>query len=146
MSKKVLKLDFEKELDFLLFAIVSGQKDYRLCFELNNYLELNFCRMDDVSISAGRPGSRTSHSYFSFKGNDLEAYHILSNRDMSHTGLFIPELKGVDYFFLISGVTKHLEVKSMLDKIRSVKSVLSAHQLNPDDLKSAEAFLSILEN
>ena len=108
MPKKVLKLDFESSFDFALAGIVCGYKDFRLCFELNLALNLNFKRNEDIYLSTGRPGSRTRHSYYNFLGIDNEIYHILSNRDKGNTGLYIPEMKNIDYFLIVTGLNNYL--------------------------------------
>ena len=101
MTKKVLRLDFESELDFLLVGIVSGHKDYRICYELNSILKIRMSRQPDIELSAGRPGSRTIHSCYHYSRGEHEAYHLVSNKDIEGTGNFIPEIKNIDYFLII---------------------------------------------
>ena len=102
-KQKILKLDFAQELDFLLVGIISGHKDYRLCFELNKALRLRFARKDDIVISAGKTGSSTIHARFLTGGNTSETYNLIGNRDLEHTGFFIPEMRNVDYCHATTG-------------------------------------------
>ena len=145
-KQKILKLDFEQELDFLLVGIISGHKDFRLCFELNKALKLRFARKDDIIISAGKPGSSTSHARFLTGGNASETYNLIGNRDLEHTGFFIPEMRNVDYFFLVSGFNDNFDLVGMVEKMRKLSAVSGAFIIQPDGLKSAETFLNLIEN
>lgn len=145
-KQKILKLDFEQELDFLLVGIISGHKDFRLCFELNKALKLRFARKDDIIISAGKPGSSTSHARFLTGGNASETYNLIGNRDLEHTGFFIPEMRNVDYFFLVSGYNDNFDLAGIVEKMRDLDAVSGAFIIQPDGLKSAETFLNLIEN
>ncbi len=145
-KQKILKLDFEQELDFLLVGIISGHKDFRLCFELNKALKLRFARKHDIIISAGKPGSSTSHARFLTGGNASETYNLIGNRDLEHTGFFIPEMRNVDYFFLVSGYNDNFDLAGMVEKMRKLSAVSGAFIIQPDGLKSAETFLNLIEN
>ncbi|MFM9003903.1 MAG: IPExxxVDY family protein [Flavobacteriales bacterium] len=145
-KQKILKLDFEQDLDFLIVGIISGHKDFRLCFELNKALRLRFARKDDIVISAGKPGSSTSHARFLTGGNASETYNLIGNRDLEHTGFFIPEMRNVDYFFLVSGYNDNFDLAGMVEKMRKVNAVSGAFIIQPDGLKSAETFLNLIEN
>ncbi|MBK7390432.1 MAG: IPExxxVDY family protein [Bacteroidetes bacterium] len=146
MSKKILKLDFEQEYDFLLIAVLCGFRDYRFVFELNETLGINLCRMDDIVLPAGKPGSSTRHSHFIAEGNDQETYHVISNRDKAGTGFYIPELKNIDYFILISGAYSGIDAADFIKLVRSIELVSGAYEADPFELKSAEAFLLLTEN
>lgn len=146
MPRKVIKLDFEEEYDFLLVAVICGFKDYRFIFELNQLLSLNLIRKDDVILPAGKPGSSTRHSYYFCDGPDHESYHVISNRDKSGTGHYIPELKNIDFFILITGAYSNIDVNEFVKTIRSVEMVTGAYEAQPQELKSAEAFLLFTES
>lgn len=146
MPKKVLKLDFESNFDFSLAGLVCGYRDFRLCFELNLALNLNFVRNEDIYLSAGRPGSRTRHSYYNFMGADSETYHVLSNRDKGNTGFYIPEMRNIDFFLLVTGLNNYTDMDNIIEIIRSIEIVTGIYEINPKELKSAEAFLNFTEN
>ncbi|HMT29775.1 MAG TPA: IPExxxVDY family protein [Bacteroidia bacterium] len=146
MSKKILKLDFEGEYNFILLGIICGYKDYKLCFELNEGLKLNFQRKEDVNFPAGRPGSNTRHSYYESPGNDFETYHILSNKDKAGTGYFIPENRNIDFFLLITDASGSYDLKTLIADIRRLDIVSGVYEMDPYELKSADSFLIFLES
>jgi hypothetical protein len=145
MSKKILKLPVQNEFDFFLAGLISGYKDYRLCFDLNNALQLNFLRGNDVVLPAGKPGSSTRHSYFTGEGKDGEMYHVISNRDKDGTGYFIPEMKNIDYFLVVSAAPPGFRMDALVKTTRQVEIISGVYDLDPTELKSAETFLLFLE-
>jgi hypothetical protein len=145
-KQKILKLDFDQDLDFLLVGILSGARDYKLCFEINRKLNLDLTRLDDLSISTGRPGSQTKHARFVANSKGVERYYLLSNRDSENTGSFIPEMRNVDFFLLVSGMAANFKIRKTVEDLRLIDVVSGAFEIDPDGLKSAETFLCLLEN
>jgi hypothetical protein len=146
MSKKILKLSYENNRDFSVAGIVSGYKDFKVCFELNHALDLNLKRFDDVSLAAGRPGSSTLHSYFAFSGKDGEDYHVISNKDKASTGFCIPELKEIDYFVVVSGAGSTFPFEQFVNRIRKIEIISGAYVIDHTSLKSVDSFLLFLES
>jgi hypothetical protein len=145
MSKKIMKLEFENDFEFLLAGVITGHKDYRLCYEINDFMKLNFLRKKDVIVPAGKPGSSTRHSYFSCPGKDNEYYHIISNRDKDGTGFFIPEQRSIDFFLLVSNPPPNFNINNLINKTREVDNISGVYEIEPSEIKSAEAFLLFLE-
>ena len=143
--KKVVKLEFENDFEFLLAGVISGFKDYKLCYVLNHLLQLNFVRHQDVTVPVGKPGSFTRHSYFSALGKDQEHYHIISNRDKDGTGAFIPEMKSIDFFILVSEMPGNFNMNELTKKIRAIENISGIYEIDPSEMKSADAFLLFLE-
>jgi hypothetical protein len=146
MSKKILKIDFGGDFDFLLAGIICGHKDYRLCFELNDSMALQLLRKEDVLLPAGKPVSSTRHSYYSSIGADNEHYHIISNRDKEGTGYYIPEKKNIDYFVLITETPTLFDFKYFVKQLRQITIIGGAYEFDPAEIKSAEAFFLFLES
>ena len=145
MSKKILKLQFQNEFEFLLAGLISGYKDYRLCFELNTAMKLSFKRNKDVVLPAGKPGSSTTHSYFYSDGRNGERYHVISNRDKEGTGFYIPEMKNIDFFLLVSEASAKFDMDKLIKQTREIEIISGVYEIDPYELKSAEAFLLFLE-
>ena len=145
MTRKILKLEIENEYEFLLAGIISGWKDYRLCYELNQLLQLNLTRLQDVVVPAGKPGSSTRHSGYAGAGKNNETYHIVSNRDKDGTGNLIPEMKSIDYFIIISDAPANFDLNGLIKKLRAVENISGVYDIDPTGLKSADAFLLLLE-
>ena len=145
MSKKILKFDTKGNYDFLLSGLVCGHKDYKLCFEINHHLGLNFTRAENILLDTGRPVSNTSHSYYFSKGNDNEIYHIISNRDHGGTGFYVPEMRNIDFFLLVSDFPSNFNMKKFVAATREIEIISGVYEIDPNNLKSAETFLLFLE-
>ncbi len=145
MNIKILKLDYKHDYDFLLVGIISACRDYQLCYELNQNLKLDFQRKEDVTVPAGKPGSQTCHSYFCCPGRDGGFYHVITNRDKNGTGFFIPEMRSIDYFLLVCEVPGNFDLTALVKSIREIKNFSGAFAIEPSEMKSAEAFIMLLE-
>jgi hypothetical protein len=63
LNRKFLK--FEIDLDFVLIAVTTSLKDYRICYLINKYLNLILLRrVDDLAVNI-YPNSAEA-GYFSF--------------------------------------------------------------------------------
>ncbi|HEX5001227.1 MAG TPA: IPExxxVDY family protein [Bacteroidia bacterium] len=144
-KKNVIRFDIQDELSFSLMAVSSGNKDYRLCFDLNKALGLHLVRDEDVTVPLTRPGSATVHSCYSCSGTDGEQYYLVSNKDRNSTGYFVPEMTNINYFFVVSCEIGKREETALLNKLRQIEIIQAAYPIVPASLKSAEAFLYLLE-
>jgi hypothetical protein len=144
-KKNTIKLDMSEEMDFSLTGIACGHKDYKLCFDINLSLNLNMVRVADVVLPLTRPGSFTHHSCYSSTGIDGEVYYLVSNRDKNGSGFFVPEMRNLNYFFVVAGEGSKFIRDGILGSLRGIKIVEAAYDMEPSKMKSAEAFLYLLE-
>jgi len=52
LNRKILK--FEIDLDFVLIAVTTSLKDYRICYLINKYLNFNFLKTNDLAIDINK--------------------------------------------------------------------------------------------
>ena len=94
---KSLTLEYLDEVDFIVLAINSHAKGYKLCWEMNNRLNLNFIK-NKYHKPEGTSG--VEFSRFTSEDKDLEAYYdLISN--YSKDGYLLPKFKNIDYFLKI---------------------------------------------
>ena len=86
-------LDYVEEIDFSVLAINSHAKGYKLCWNINKELQLNFEKVEDQIINNELMFSR----YFCAT-NKGDEYNIITNR--SKKGYLIPDQKSVNYFLI----------------------------------------------
>ncbi len=142
MAKKVVQvLDFVTEYDFLLLGIYSAYRDYKLCFELNKVLELSFEKKEDFEMQLEKKGSSGQFPVFFAENIDDEEYFVIGNK--GNNGLFIPELKQVDYFLLVRNYSRYTTTDSLIENIKPIKIISSVIKYNPEELKSGDLFLYI---
>ena len=106
-------LEIEYDYDFVLIGISSHEKDYRICWAINNQLGLNLTKTDALEIKDKKQDEPSHFSLFSFElPDEFMEYFIIANR--SEKGLLIPEQKQVDYFFIIRGEIEDEKVMEMI--------------------------------
>ena len=133
-----LTLEIDADFDFDLIGICSHIKDYRLSWEINQELGFEFTKDNNYEINQN--GEQQVHAFYSYYDNDnLIDYFLINNR--SNKGLLIPEENKCDYFMVIKGVLKSSEKKDLLEKISTLKHVLTSYNIEVEELKSKNNLL-----
>lgn len=135
MGKHTLEIEYD--YDFVLIGISSHEKDYRICWALNNQLGLNLIKTDALEIKDKKQDEPSFFSLFSFElPDEFMEYFIIANR--SEKGLLIPEQKQVDYFFIIRGEIENDKVMEVIRLIKESSLVQTAFRVDVNALKSKQ--------
>jgi len=131
-----LTLKYELDLDFVLIAITSSLKDYMLCFKINKRLNVNFFRIEELSLHIkGSQPVYFSRYLHQITDADTEFY-LLANK--GNEGYLIPEMKKVDYFILIKNFIDKEDLNHLIEGINKLPEVVVAAEVDPEKLKSKE--------
>ncbi|EHQ27795.1 IPExxxVDY family protein [Mucilaginibacter paludis] len=138
MNKKVLK--FEIDLDFVLLAITSSLKDYRLCYMVNRDLNFNFVKSEDLFL---HPLHGEAPSYFSFykycwESSETEFY-LISNKGSE--GYLIPEMNKTDYLLMIKNYIDVNDLEDIVLRLNRIPEIVAAVKVDPKKIKSRENLL-----
>jgi hypothetical protein len=118
MAVKKHKLELAIEEDFCLLGLVSDEPDYKLCWRINQSLDMNFEKQDELKLFHRKLDESQTFSYFSYHDEDaLITYRLIQNR--AEKGYFLDEMKNIDFLIHIQG-----EINT--DRIRSFMSSVSA--------------------
>ena len=130
MSKT--RLNVEYDFDFCLIGIVCSEKDFRLCWMLNNQLGLKLAKMDEHTSGVGR------HSLFSYADESLmREYNLIANK--ADTGkLLLEEHQHTDYFMIVKGELDNEEKKYFAEQIKKLSSVSASYLMDVETLKSKQ--------
>lgn len=127
MSKTRLQIDYD--YDFCLIGIVCHEKDYRLCWMLNNALNIHLAKVEDHAAE------HSKHSMYSYVKEELfREYYLLENKGEGH--YLIEEHKHIDYFLIIKGSLEEDEKKHILELIKKPGMVSAAYLIDVPSLKS----------
>lgn len=138
MNKITLK--FELDYNFILIAITSQLKDYRLCHQINKSLQVNFARTDELSLTFPNENiSSLFNRYAYFPEFSETEFYLLANKGTE--GLLIPEMNKVDYFLLIRNFIDKEDLNHWLSHIKKIPEVLAAVEIEARKLKSKENLL-----
>jgi len=130
-------LDEEYDFDFKLIGISCHEKDYRVTWGLNKYLDIALQRKDeDIEVIIKKSNRYSHHSAYSFYDKELDNdYSLLTNR--SSMGYLIPEKVQADYLLMITD-NYPIIMTEVLKKIREIPFVLTAFDIDVYSLKSKE--------
>ncbi|MCB9335764.1 MAG: IPExxxVDY family protein [Flavobacteriales bacterium] len=138
MSKFVLHI--EDEYDFGLVGISCHSKDYRLCWEINKLLQMDFKRVDDKKIELKQgSGSFTCFQYDDEV--DHATFFLISNK--SPKGFLLPELKTTDFLIYIRSSLFEQEEKKIIDILNHSSIILASFKIDIESLKSKQNLLYI---
>jgi hypothetical protein len=132
--KKYHTLDCAHDYDFVVLAINSHSKAYKLCWILNQALGLNFEITENHIINEDLIFSR-------FKSENSEGgiLNLLSNR--SKKGHMIPSQKSVNYFLIINQEHWIVEKFDFLSKLRAINDILLVFEFELDKEKNSDRFI-----
>ena len=138
MNRKYLK--FEIDLDFLLIAITSPLKDYRLCYLVNKFLNVNFTKIADLSVEI-HPGTEPvlfSRYQYNTEPTDTDFYFIANKGTEGH---LLPEMPRADYFLLIKNYMDEKDFEGVLSGLNKIPEIVAAVKIDPKKIKSRENLL-----
>lgn len=130
-----LTLKYELDLDFVLIAITSQLKDYLICFKLNKQLNINFYKIDELTIETNSSCSFFSRYHYQTPESEIDLY-LLANK--GSVGYLLPEMKNVDYLMIIHNYISEEEIEQLIDGINKLPEIQVALELDPKQLKSKE--------
>lgn len=156
MGKHTLEIQYD--YDFVLIGISSHEKDYRLCWALNNKFGLELIKVDPLEIKGKKQETPSFFSLFTFDNPDsfLE-YTVVANLSESKSGsvketdlfgsqikahshneneFLIPEHKQLNYFFVVKGEVEETAVQTMIKQLKEIDIVLTAIPIDVTQLKS----------
>ncbi len=136
MGRQILRVEFD--YDFAIIALVTGLRDYRLCWFINKALDIDLQRQDDLEIHL--PDKKTLARFSCFYAwNNLErkGIHCISNRSGNNRYL-LPELKMIDFIVRISGCYEEQEIDDILEALKCIQQVQSAFRVEVENLRSKQ--------
>jgi len=137
LIKKLLKL--ELDFSFILIALTSQLKDYRLCFVINKFTESDFRKTEDLSLTLKNEPEKFFSRYFYTPINSEYELFIIANKGTD--GYLIPEAKEADYFLIIKEFIDDEDLDLLISQIKQINDIQAVVDLNPKKLKSKENLL-----
>ena len=127
-------LEIEYDYNFVLIGISSHEKDYRICWALNNILKLDLVKIAPLEIKDKKQDKTSYFSLFEYLiPDEFMEYFIIANQ--SEKGVLIAEQKNMDYFFIIRGEIDEDKVTEIIKKIKDLSIVQTAVRIDLSTLK-----------
>lgn len=138
LNRKNLK--FEIDFDFILIAITTSLKDYRICYLVNKCLNFNFVRGDDLELDIGPGKSEVLFSMFNYSWETTETDFIFIANKGSE-GYLVPEMREADYFMIIKNYIDESDLENIISALNKITEVVAAVKIEPKKIKSRENLL-----
>ena len=132
--KKRFTLDCAGEVEFSVLAINSHAKGYKLCWKINNFMHMNFEKVEDQTIE-----NEMTFSRYKYSTDENIEYNIVTNR--SKKGYLIPDQKSVNYFLIINNQNWAAEKKEFISKLKENKEVLLVFEIDVEKSKYIDRFI-----
>ena len=119
---KKITLHLEEEHDFSLFGIATHEKDYKLCWRINNHLRSDFKRVNDIQLIDNKTKTDNFYAvYEHIEEDDFISFYIIANKKENH--LLVPEIKFADFLFLIKGPYASDKADWLSKEIKQIKII-----------------------
>lgn len=133
-------LNIENDFNFDLFGLCSHERDYRLCWSINEQMGLSLEKSIEPYMVSGKKGNIvSSHSFYEWDDEEGGvSYYLIKNKNEGK--YLIPEKSQIDYFFVVieSGI---IDIDKVLNELKETSYVLTAFNFDPNELKSADRFV-----
>lgn len=124
--------------DAHLIGIISSQKEYQLCWEINRQLGFNFKMNNELEVMLEKKEKKCYFCVYEFNEPMRFTSHYVYNNQYKGEYL-LPELRHIDYIWLIKGTYyAENEIKWLSDAIRQLDKVQLVSPITPGGLKSRE--------
>jgi hypothetical protein len=138
LNRKFLK--FEIDLDFVLIAVTTSLKDYRICYLINKFLNFNFIKVPDLSVEISPGTPPVLFSLYQYQPENTESdFYFIANKGSD--GYLIPEMRKADYFVLIKNYFDENDLDALLTALNRIPEIVAAVKIDPKKIKSRENLL-----
>lgn len=130
-------IEFEPDYEYEMIGLCSHHSDYRIVWELNEELEFQFIKNQELFKSWNSKGVLLSeHPYYLF--NDQENYisfFLITNKHGNE--FLIPEKKQIDYFIFIIN-NQIYPLQQLVTKLKNLNTIIAAYSFDPLEFNSTK--------
>lgn len=133
------RLHVEYNFDFLLLAINSNVKAYKLAWSINKDLNLDLTKEENIEI--GFKGDKSLSVQNFMDKNEFRTIRLLKNRaDGNEDSLayLLPELKNFDYFITLENESNTLDENIFIRGLKEIPFVQFTTKIDLQTLKSKD--------
>jgi len=142
MAKKLkTKIDYFE--GYQLIGMVSQLKDYTIAYMLNETLEFDFKKYEDLEIIDTNEKVNNFSWYFS--NNDILSAKTFLISNNHGSAKLIPDKKEMDYFLIFKDFPSDISISNMVTDIRKISNILAVYDFDLDDIKNADILIENIE-
>ncbi len=137
MKKTRLTADYY--YNFTLLGLSSVAKEYKLAWSLNQVLQINLVKQDDIKIEFLNKNILVISNFLYQSENAIIRFLNNKSFDQGDESLFlIPELRNFDFLIQIIDDADTFDIKEIIPKISALNVVSFVTEIDTDKLKSKE--------
>ncbi len=137
---KKRKLDAEIDFNFSLWGIISALKEYKLAWSLNNILDIQLDKNDDIEIEFLNSQNLIISNYF-FE-TAYSNIRLLKNKSVDQfaesPAFLLPELKRFDFLLIINGFEDTFTDQKLKENISAIPGIQYLQSFPVGSFKSKE--------
>lgn len=124
--------------DTRLLGIMAPIKDYQFCWQINNFLGVDFRVNNDIEIQLKKKNRNYFFSLFEYREPTTSLEHYIYNNQFDGEYL-LPEFKHLDFLWLMKGdiVTNEM-LQRQTENIRSINGVQLVVELTNEKIRNKE--------
>jgi hypothetical protein len=140
---KKAKLLVEPTFDFELLGLVSPIREYRMAWLINQEMDLNLVKADDLELEfLNAPKLEISQYFLSLPHGFIQLLKNKALNSSQQLAYLIPELKNLDYFLLVQDETEQMQLSTFIDQLAKNSLIQSIVRIDISKLKSKENLLT----
>ncbi len=140
---KAIKLNLALDFNFILIGLVTSEPIYRVGWLINEKFGLQLTETKPVCLNHQKTNLKQVFSLFDYANEESgERYELIQNR--GENGALIEEQKNIDFLLKVTDSTD--DVIHLLSKIKEIKNINLAIEIQPGSLKSKNRLISFEEN
>lgn len=140
---KKAKLLVEPTFDFELLGLVAPIREYRMAWLINQAMDLNLVKADDLEIDfLNMPKLEISQYFLSLPHGFIQLLKNKALNSSQQLAYLIPELKNLDYFLLVQDETEQVQLSTFIDQLAKNPLIQSIVRIDISKLKSKENLLT----
>ncbi len=139
--KKILKVEaFD---DISLIGISTTNRDYKLAWHINQALQIDLSKQDDIRTSSAEGEWHHFAFYYYHAGENLNTFNLIGN----HAGdrPFVRLKMKTDFFLIIRNPLSAEQLDAYTRTIKQIPNVLMAFTLDPAKHKEVDLMLEQVE-
>jgi len=141
--KKFISFEYNLTKEYHAIGISSHLKDYKLCWNLNNILEINLQKNNNF-ISSKKKSNLEEYSFYHYYDlNQRCFYYLLSNK--KNNSFLIEKMPETDYVLLMKGYMNQQKINDIVINIKKTTNILTAFLINMEKYNEMNGFLTDIE-
>lgn len=137
MNKSTRKIKSESDFSFYLLGISSSESDFKLCWRINQDLNIDFIREDDLVIFNEKLKAEQLFSLYSFSTEDYQAF-LISNK--ATNGFLLDEHKNIDFLIKFSSEDSAF-FDMFYSKLKQIEVIQASFKIDVNSLKSKQKLI-----